>query len=333
MKMISSLANKINESAYHTEESDRQDLVAAKVLIRHLLVYRQACKDRLDSGNYVPALIGGRSDRDALITFDEPTHIYRIEGQKTNGSVTGLVHKFFSKFDTYLIASLVVKKKTLFTDPESAHYAELLKDLDLSDPADKKKGIKMIQDYWSSTNGEQARLGTVMHKSIEDYYISGRTQLDNTYEFNLFLDFDRTVIESGYLPYRTEQIVFCPDCLLAGSVDMMFIHKDNVNDAVKKIWLVDWKRSKEIKSEGYKRACGTGPLSEKQDCNLEQYSLQLRIYCYLLEKYYELKIVRMTIAVFHPNNSKYMLYEVEHDKKMARKVIAIQKADTLSKQS
>ena len=92
--------------------------------------------------------------------------------------------------------------------------------------------------------------------------------------------------KNGHLrPYRTEWRIFSRRCNVAGSVDMVFY-----NERTGALDIYDWKRSKEIKCDGWGRYA-THPLlkeDEIPDANFYKYSLQLAAYKYILETEYEL---------------------------------------------
>lgn len=92
--------------------------------------------------------------------------------------------------------------------------------------------------------------------------------------------------KNGHLrPYRTEWRIFSRRCNVAGSVDMVFY-----NERTGALDIYDWKRSKEIKCDGWGRYA-THPLlkeDEIPDANFYKYSLQLAAYKYILEAEYEL---------------------------------------------
>jgi hypothetical protein len=239
------------------------------------------------------------------IEFIEETHTYLVDGIPMKRSVTQLVGNMFSEFDGHKIAWGMVSKPDFLGKYPS--YVEIVADIDLSTYDGKKAAVEKIKESWEKNGAEAARLGTNMHQSIEDYYNKGTTS--DTKEFSMFKNFDRYVKEKGYLPYKSEQIVFDTLYSLAGSVDMQYTK--NLDDDIKKIWLVDWKRSKKIDFLSYGgKKYGKPPLDKVQDCNYGHYSLQLNIYKFLLEKHFGVLIEKMTLVILHPNQDDYIEIEV-----------------------
>jgi hypothetical protein len=132
----------------------------------------------------------------------------------------------------------------------------------------------------------------------------------DTVEFGYFLDYAKRMREKGYHPWRTEAIVWDEDLRLVGSVDMQWIHEDDLAAGRRRIHLADWKRSKEIRRDN-RFGCGLGPLAHLPDCNLAHYRLQLNLYTRLLETKYETEVSAMTIVVCHPNNDACVEIPVE----------------------
>jgi hypothetical protein len=240
------------------------------------------------------------------IEFIEETHTYLVDGIPMKRSVTQLVKDMFSEFDGHKIAWGMVSKPDFIQ--KYPNYVEIVSSIDMSTFDGKKEAVERIKESWEKNGAEAAKLGTEMHQSIEDYYNEGK--ISDTKEFNMFQNFDRYVKEKGYLPYKSEQIVYDVQYSLAGSVDMQYTK--NLDDDVKKIWLVDWKRSKSIDFKSFGgRKFGKAPLDNVQDCNYGHYSLQLNIYKFLLEKHFNVSIEKMTLVILHPKQDDYMEIEVQ----------------------
>lgn len=53
---------------------------------------------------------------------------------------------------------------------------------------------------------------------------------------------------------------------------------------------------------------GLGPLSHFPDCNYWQYTLQLNLYRWIIEKHYGMKITELALIVLHPSNTSFKRY-------------------------
>lgn len=225
--------------------------------------------------------------RDADIQFDEPTHIYTVQGSsKGIISCTKFLHEFFGHFD----AKGTIKK--MMASPkwtESKWY---------------KPGItaKEIEEQWNANGREASGAGTAMHLAIEQFLNGSEhvilPHIKETTEWRYFMNFWRDHGDD-LEPYRTEWEVWSEDHKLAGQIDMVYRRKSDG-----KFLIYDWKRSKEIKTEN-KFQTGLPPIQHLPDCNYWHYTLQLNVYRWFLENLYGLEIEDMYLLVLHPDNKNY----------------------------
>ncbi len=216
--------------------------------------------------------------RDARIAFDEPTHVYTIDGSaKGYKSVTTLVHTAFKPFVADEVVSNIFRGRNY---AQSDYYG---------------MSREEIKASWT----EAAALGTAMHLNIEKFY-NGQLHSTSGKEWELFQQYYKD--HSDYKPFRTEMIIFAEDVKIAGSVDMIYF--DPINKG--KYIIADWKRSKEIRMNN-KYQHGTLPCSKNlDDCNFNQYSLQLSIYKYILETKYDMEISECFLVILHPKQQNYL---------------------------
>jgi hypothetical protein len=228
--------------------------------------------------------------RDDRIQFDEPTHVYTVNGSsKGIISCTKFLHDFFPHFD----ADLVIRKMMRSPKwPQSKWYPMT---------------AAQIKKAWNDNGAEASGSGTALHLAIEQF-LHGHPELiepsvKETPEWRYFMNFWE---EHGadLEPYRSEWEVWSEEYKLAGSIDMVFRRKSD-NTYV----IYDWKRSKEIKMENTYEF-GHGPCSHLPACNYWQYTLQLNVYRWFLETYYGLKISDMYLVIMHPNNKNYQRFRL-----------------------
>lgn len=269
-----------------------------------------------------------RHHRDDAIKFDKETHSYYVDGKKMTISVTGLVHQYFPGFNAELGVTMMLKGKMFPYESKHQRYHTLpiWADHATHDPIeawkegavlrDTDEAKKIILALWSKSNTESSASGTNLHQQIEDYIKDEKIPEELSVEFGYFLDYHQQMLDKGYKAYQSEQMVYDVYLQLAGCVDMLYI-KDG------KIYLTDWKRSKEIlwnKSFNGKVESGIGPMSEHPNCNGLHYSLQLNIYRELLEKHYGIEISDMSIVVFHPSNAVFHEYKIKDLRKEVREI-------------
>jgi hypothetical protein len=231
-----------------------------------------------------------RHERDNLIHFDEPTHVYSVKGESKGWtSCTTFIHQFFPKFDADdIIKKMMMSKKW----KESKWYG-------MSPSA--------IKEAWNANGREASEAGTAMHLGIEMVMNDAESvvapEVKFTKEWEYFWKYwkeDSQIWE----PWRTEWEVWDEELKLAGSIDMIYRNKKDGTFAI-----YDWKRAKDMKMENT-FANGFGPVSHLPDTNYWHYTLQLNIYRWLLEKHYNLKISEMALVVLHPNNKSYVRYKL-----------------------
>ena len=252
--------------------------------------------------------------RDARVRFQERPRGYYVDGVRMGKSVTELVHRYFKPFNARPIARGMLVRPNFLTLEKYREYWPL-KDHDL------EASISRVVAAWEETS----RLGTQMHQTIEDWYNTGKP-LPDCKESVLFTEFHQYAVHLGCTPLKSEQILWSNKYNLAGCCDMIYIvppvqcvHMIPPGDTRTPVWLVDWKRSKEIKQEGFDT--GTGLCDHKPDCNFQHYSLQLNIYKYLLERSYGVIVVRMTMVILHPSQQHHLRFEVSSDQALVRKVL------------
>lgn len=248
--------------------------------------------------------------RDQCIEFDEPTHTYSINGSsKGVTSATTFIHHFFEPFDATKVISKMMENKKKFSEG-------IYKDMT----------AQQIKDKWSGDGKEASQLGTEMHKSIELFYktndkpppeevVSKETPKETPKEFEFFLEFHtKVVIGNGWVPYRSEWSIYIEELKLAGQLDMLYRKADG------SFVLCDWKRSKSIVVDNpYQK--GKEPLTHLPDCNYIHYHIQLNLYKYILEKYYDLVITEMYLVILHPNQETYKQIPVRVMKDEIEKIL------------
>ena len=216
-------------------------------------------------------------ERDDHIEFDEPTHIYTIDGDSNYMSVTTFNHSHFEHFDAdKIIANMMTSKNWT----KSKYYG---------------KTASEIKAGWDANRDSASAAGTAMHLDIEKFY--NNVSVDNdSVEFNYFMNFHNQ-FKDTLVPWRTEMMVWDKDYRLAGSIDMIFENSDG------ELSIYDWKRCKEIiKTNGFGKYGNKECIEHLPDTNYWHYSLQLNTYKYLIEKNYGKKVKEMYLVCLHPNN-------------------------------
>lgn len=258
---------------------------------------------------------------DDRITFDEPTHIYTIDGDSSYTSVTTFLHHQFPEFHPGPVAANLLAPFYANGRPnKNAYRAKAIENIKASDPELTDEGAisilndttsihylrekQAIIDTWSSTS----TAGTKIHADIE-YFYNDEPRPNDSIEYKFFerfhSDFKRDYPQ--YRPYRTEWTVFYKELKIAGSIDMVY---ENIEDGT--LMIYDWKRVKDIKYEAYKDECGLGVCSDLPNTNFWHYSLQLNTYKAILESQYGKTVTALRLVRLYPDASSYELHEC-HD--------------------
>ena len=239
--------------------------------------------------------------RDDHISFVEKTHKYYVNGScEGNISCTGFIHEFFGHFDGKAILTKMRRNPTKWA--QSKYFG---------------KTDEEIMKEWSDSGKAASEAGTAMHLAIEQFLHGSPKEISpeilKTPEWKHFLKFWNDC-GPDLEPYRSEWEVFTDslsDSLtssdpsnerkikLCGSIDMVFRRKSD-----NKFVIYDWKRSKEIKAEN-PFGSGLSPLEHLPDTNYWHYTMQLNVYKWILENYYDLEVADLYIVILHPDNPSY----------------------------
>jgi hypothetical protein len=249
-----------------------------------------------------------KHELDDRIQFEEETHTYTIDGVKDGWtSCTGFLHNFFGHFDADAVIAKMMKSPKWY---ESKYFGLT---------ADE------IKKQWSDKGAASSAAGTRMHLDIEHFYnampyatmsektiktnytmedgfaglvVDGWTQQEGA-EWDYFCEYQRKhANKHGFIPFRTEWLVFDPEHKVAGSIDMVYMKPDGT------LAIYDWKRIEELKTENRFQS-GLGPISHLPDTNYWHYSLQLNVYRYILQKHYGYVVSELALVVLHPGNSNW----------------------------
>jgi hypothetical protein len=259
---------------------------------------------------------------DERISFDEPTHIYTIDGESDYTSVTTFVHHQFPHFDAPAVINGLISPTKMIRGKmypnKNKYYTTAFQNIknekpELSDDQiiallsdntseEFKKEAKKISDEWSQTSTS----GTKTHSDIEYFYNEIPVEND-TKEYEYFQQFNRDFKTEfpQYRPYRTEWTVFYKELKIAGSIDMVY---ENTEDGT--LMIYDWKRVKDIKYEAFNNETATNPVfANMPNSNFWHYSVQLNTYKAILESQYGKKVTALRLVRLYPDAISYDIHE------------------------
>ena len=279
--------------------------------------------------------------RDQDLAFCAKEHVYFWKGHRINTSVTQLVHSFTEPFSEDRVIQAMMQgsrwprpgylkplstnelSKILQKAPgtelirtqlasenlqDEADVCELLQALRQDSTTRNQKQQQVLEDTlrsvcmseseicskWEEARSTGAREGTWMHAQFE-CLLNGGSVRTQTPEIVLLLRFLRR--HPDMIAYRTEWRVCADREDLAGSIDFVAELQDG-----SKV-LVDWKRTRNMskKSEAFGKFL-RAPLNSVPDCALWHYRLQLNVYRYILQEYYDQVVSSMYVVGTHPDN-------------------------------
>lgn len=210
------------------------------------------------------------------ITLDEQTHTY-YKDNKIYTSVSHKIKNFIEDFDTNTIA-----ERTAI-----------------------KRGVEKqdLIDLWEAERDYSNWLGDFIHKWIEDYYNKVYRELPNDpHLINRINKFNNMFASHLHklTPIAFEKIVYLEDKKIAGTIDSLFLFKG-------KLYMIDWKTNKRIKTDGdlhYKMMLP--PFGHQKENELNKYSLQQSMYSIMLERV-GLKIEKKLICYLGKTESKFLV--------------------------
>ncbi len=261
--------------------------------------------------------------RDVRITFNDDidpvtkkqNHFYLVDGT-IYPSVSAAIKHFFPEFDNKKIsgevAARALKKvedaaKKLAEDARKAALAagkkpEPRKWLSEAEFAAERKArdatLEARRREISST-WDDARTGGTAKHSVYEGFLQHLTDADYTNAPTGFYRAIEEMAEAGYDAFRCEWRLFDEAAQMAGTADIVFIHR-----VTGEIILGDWKNTKVIRyvarDAKYVRR-GIHPLTaDMPDSNYWHYVLQLNFYRYMMEKHYGRTVARILLFNFPP---------------------------------
>ena len=208
------------------------------------------------------------------IFLEKEDHIYRLNDDNDFQftSVTTFVSKFFEEFD----ADFVARKLT------SSH------------PKYKHMTVEELLAEWK----KRADYGTYVHEEIETY-INDKIEPEDRKSLRAVQWLTGYKMHSDF-DLLSEKIIYSKELKLAGSIDLL-LHNKKTDEYT----IVDWKTSRKIDTSAFRHKTGNHEATrDLEDCNFNHYSLQLSLYRYILEIYYNLKIKNQMIVHITDNDCR-----------------------------
>lgn len=229
------------------------------------------------------------------ITFIEKTHSYLIDGQPSNSlSVTRLLKKFKKDFDKNAAAIRVAKRKRVT--------------------------VAAVLAEWEINNLYSTTIGTMLHKYIENYYCNKRIEFEGCFKM---LGYEEKAKIAKNLPilikyfhnfYKQNEHLHCvksevvlgdiEDTRICGMSDLLCY-----NSITDKYELLDFKTNKKMeKTSPYGSLFP--PFDYMSEGEINEYTIQLNVYKYFIEKYTSIRLDKLKIIWFNVCNDDFKVFEL-----------------------
>ena len=240
--------------------------------------------------------------RDDRIKFDEDGHRYsiRIDHNHTyipiECSVTTYIQRYKEPFEEDEVIKRMLNNSSMWVETRPEYC------ISCPDGTLRPMTRDEIKNEWEVNRTNAANNGTYMHHLCELLMSDPRTMAGYIDELRNFFNF----YEEYLLPlkaetYRLEWRIFDEQLSIAGFIDYVGKLPDG------SFVLVDWKRSRRLREDGFNGSMMKEPFTMLPDSNVGHYTLQLNMYKLLLLRNYGdmiSSIKKMYIAGFHPACAK-----------------------------
>ena len=210
--------------------------------------------------------------------------------KKCKNSVSKVVESFKTPFDQEASAKRCYIK--YFNDPKSQYYHKTVEEILQiweNSRIDTTSSGKLLDFYIGSVLEHQDEsYMKELHEQMEEAPEHWRKKLDS---FNAFMKGNLNETNGNFdLKYMSREKDLCyPPLNIRGRFDAIFVRESSEDFTYPVVYLFDWKNSKEIATYSKYKQKLHGPLSEYDDCELNNYTIQLYIYKYILRKVYDIE--------------------------------------------
>ena len=196
---------------------------------------------------------------DNNITLNRNNHTYAL---KTNPdfefiSVTTFIDQFFEKFEAKKIATKLVQTNRKYMD----------------------MSVEELLQKWANS----AKHGTKVHEELENFILN-KQPVTEIKAINGIAWLKNFLMKSNFEIY-SEVVIYSQEIGISGTIDLLLFNKNE-----NKYIIMDWKTSKNIDTKSYNKKGIKSASSNIADTKFNHYALQLSLYRYLLETYYDLEI-------------------------------------------
>lgn len=213
------------------------------------------------------------------ITLDSVNHLYKLAENPDFDftSSTQFISQFFEKFEPEIVAEKLVSQI-----PRYQNYT-----------------VQELLDEWN----QASEFGKKIHNQIEAF-IKNKETPNESRAINAINWLTNEYNNSNCKLY-SEVVIYSTEIKIAGTIDLLVFNPDTKNYTI-----IDWKTSKKIPTTSFNNKTGTKQsTSNILDSKFNHYSMQLSLYKYILENFYDLKINNLKIAHLIDEQCKILIAE------------------------
>jgi len=208
------------------------------------------------------------------IKLEHENHEYKLKNHPDIifTSVTTFVNSFFEPFNEEKISKHLVKNI----------------------PQYRKYTSNELIEKWNVAR----QYGTDVHLEIENWIKDGITPKDQ--KSIVAKEWIGRYITKSNIETYSEVIVYSKELCIAGTIDVLMMDKNSKNYT-----LIDWKTSKRIDKKPFRDKKGIKKETANiADCNYNHYALQLSLYRYILEEYYNINVINQFVVQLKDEGAK-----------------------------
>lgn len=233
------------------------------------------------------------------ITIDEPTHEYRVDGERIQQNVTSSLDELCGEFHEDRTIDRMLANT--YRWKQNKHYATCNFD-EFGNELTREEKAERLKRKWRESRED----GTRLHKFIEQQYEEPATSSTTATvtppsapNAAAYFNFEDIRMFNGWLLVATEYPVYDVACSIAGTVDAIYMPNPL---QPRQVVLVDWKRAAITTTVG--NMTYEHPLmSQYAKGNYWKYAMQLNIYREILERNYDLHVLDVFLVSMPPDES------------------------------
>lgn len=183
--------------------------------------------------------------------------------------------------------------------------------------------VDEIIAHWSANGMDARNRGTEAHLQMQLMVEGCPYRADDVEVTHVARMFAR--VDHSWRAFRTEWEIYDPSADVAGSIDLVVatggaehdLASDGAEPTPLRVIIVDYKRTKDLRSKMRSSRKQKAPLSHLDDCDGAVYALQLSGYQHILERVYGLTVVDRVLISMHPDypwctSVPYLKDEIEY---------------------